>query len=131
MATAITLKRQIRTIKMTKVKGITTSTKSIKTGKTISSNLVAVDIMMKRGYYWFKNYLRSPLTWHSGYYNADASNQHQNEGGYYDAGQQGYQDEYYNDQYYDQGTPAAGQQPQYGHGGYGFVNQVQFDPTKS
>ena len=40
----------------------------------------------------------------------------------------GYQDEYYNDQYYDQGTPAAGQQPQYGQGGYGFV-QIQMMPS--
>jgi len=36
------------------------------------------------------------------------------EGAYYDGGHQGYQDEYYNDQYYDQGGPAAAQQPQYG-----------------
>ncbi|KAL2072324.1 hypothetical protein VTL71DRAFT_11667 [Oculimacula yallundae] len=51
----------------------------------------------------------------SGYYNADANNPYQQEGGYYegnDRGGQGqYQDEYYNDQYYDQGAPAAGQQP--------------------
>lgn len=60
------------------------------------------------------------LTRHSGYYNADANNPYQQEGGYYDGHQQhGYQDEYYNDQYYDQGTPAAGQQPQYGQAGYG------------
>ena len=58
---------------------------------------------------------------HSGYYNADAHNPHQQDGGYYEGGHQGYQDEYYNDQYYDQGTPAAGQQPQYGQAGYGFV----------
>lgn len=57
----------------------------------------------------------------SGYYNADANNPYQKEGGYYDGNQQGYQDEYYNDQYYDQGAPAAGQQPQYGQGGYRFV----------
>lgn len=56
-----------------------------------------------------------------GYYNADATNQYQQDGGYYEGHQQGYQDEYYNDQYYDQGQPAAGQQPQYGQGGYGFV----------
>lgn len=54
----------------------------------------------------------------SGYYNADANNPYQKEGGYYDGNQQAYQDEYYNDQYYDQGAPAAGQQPQYGPGGY-------------
>lgn len=57
----------------------------------------------------------------SGYYNADVNNPYQKEGGYYDGNQQGYQDEYYNDQYYDQGAPAAGQQSQYGQGGYGFV----------
>jgi 1,3-beta-glucan synthase len=49
----------------------------------------------------------------SGYYNADASNPYQHEGGYYDGGEHGqYQDEYYNDQYYDQGAPAAGHQGQ-------------------
>lgn len=63
------------------------------------------------------------LTLNSGYYNADANNPYQQEGGYYEGHQQhGYQDEYYNDQYYDQGTPAAGQQPQYGQGGYGSVH---------
>ncbi|KAI4284586.1 MAG: hypothetical protein L6R38_001287 [Xanthoria sp. 2 TBL-2021] len=55
----------------------------------------------------------------AGYYNADATNPHQQDGGYYDGHQQGYHDDYYNDQYYDQGTPAAGQQNQYGQGGYG------------
>ncbi|KAI9852541.1 MAG: 1,3-beta-D-glucan synthase [Thelocarpon superellum] len=57
----------------------------------------------------------------SGYYNADPNNPYHQDGGYYDGNQQGggYQDEYYNDQYYDQGAPAAGQQPQYGQGGYG------------
>ncbi|KAL8936866.1 MAG: hypothetical protein Q9216_004709 [Gyalolechia sp. 2 TL-2023] len=55
----------------------------------------------------------------AGYYNADASNPYQQDGGYYDGQQQGYHDEYYNDQYYDQGTPAAGQHQQYSHGGYG------------
>ncbi|KAI9844455.1 MAG: 1,3-beta-D-glucan synthase [Sclerophora amabilis] len=54
----------------------------------------------------------------SGYYNADANNPYQQDGGYYDGQQQGaYQDDYYNDQYYDQGAPAAGQQPHYGHAG--------------
>lgn len=47
----------------------------------------------------------------SGYYNAGEQGPYQQEGGYYDAGQQGYQDEYYDNQYYDQGAPAAGQQP--------------------
>ncbi|KAH6721380.1 1,3-beta-glucan synthase component-domain-containing protein [Leptodontidium sp. MPI-SDFR-AT-0119] len=49
----------------------------------------------------------------SGYYNADANNPYQQEGGYYEGNERGgqYQDEYYNDQYYDQGAPAAGQQP--------------------
>ncbi|MCJ1435407.1 1,3-beta-D-glucan synthase [Xylographa pallens] len=49
----------------------------------------------------------------SGYYNADANNPYQQDGGYYE-GQphEAYQDEY-NDQYYDQGAPAAGQQAQY------------------
>ena len=61
------------------------------------------------------------FTSHRGYYNADATNQYQQDGGYYEGHQQGDQDEYYNDQYYDQGAPAAGQQPQYGQGGYGFV----------
>ncbi|KAI9797952.1 MAG: 1,3-beta-D-glucan synthase [Piccolia ochrophora] len=55
----------------------------------------------------------------SGYYNADPNNPYQQDGGYYDGQQGQYQDEYYNDQYYDQGAPAAGQQPQYGQGGYG------------
>ncbi|RDW73793.1 putative 1,3-beta-glucan synthase component FKS1 [Coleophoma crateriformis] len=46
----------------------------------------------------------------SGYYNADANNPYQHDGGYYEGHGHGgqYQDEYYNDQYYDQG--AAGQQ---------------------
>lgn len=57
----------------------------------------------------------------SAYYNADAQGPYQHEGGYYDGNQQGYQDEYYNDQYYDQGAPAAGQQPHYGQNGYGYV----------
>lgn len=49
----------------------------------------------------------------SAYY--DNNGQYQQDGGYYENGhQQGYQqDEYYNDQYYDQGAPAAGQQPPY------------------
>ncbi|KAI9889020.1 MAG: 1,3-beta-D-glucan synthase [Vezdaea aestivalis] len=55
----------------------------------------------------------------SGYYNADPNNPYQHDGGYYEGPQQGYQDDYYNDQYYDQGAPAAGQQPQYSNGGYG------------
>ncbi|KIY02566.1 1,3-beta-glucan synthase component FKS1 [Fonsecaea multimorphosa CBS 102226] len=46
-----------------------------------------------------------------GYYNADASNPYHNDGGYYE-GHQGYQDDYYDGQYYDQG--AAGQQYQQG-----------------
>ncbi|CZT53251.1 probable 1,3-beta-D-glucan synthase subunit [Rhynchosporium secalis] len=48
----------------------------------------------------------------SGYYNADANNPYQHEGGYYEGNERGghYQDEYYNDQYYDQGAPGAGQQ---------------------
>jgi len=51
----------------------------------------------------------------SGYYNADASNPYQQNGGYYEGGDQNgqYQDDYYNnDQYYDQGAPAAGQHGQ-------------------
>ncbi|ESZ96184.1 glucan synthase [Sclerotinia borealis F-4128] len=54
----------------------------------------------------------------SGYYNADANNPYQQEGGYYEGGEhpqgqgQGqYQDEYYNDQYYDQGAAAGGEAP--------------------
>ena len=47
----------------------------------------------------------------AGYYNADASNPYHQDGGYYE-GNNGYQDDYYDNQYYDQG--AAGQQ--YGHG---------------
>ncbi|KAL9603654.1 MAG: hypothetical protein Q9219_000973 [cf. Caloplaca sp. 3 TL-2023] len=54
----------------------------------------------------------------AGYYNADSTNPYQQDGGYYDGQQQGYHDDYYNDQYYDQGTPAAGQHQQYGQGGY-------------
>ena len=64
----------------------------------------------------------------SGYYNADANNAYQHEGGYYDGQQhqqQGYQDEYYNDQYYDQGATAAGQQPQYGQAGYALVVKLR------
>jgi 1,3-beta-glucan synthase len=56
----------------------------------------------------------------SGYYNADANNPYQQDGGYYEGNDHGgqYQDEYYNDQYYDQqGGPAAGQQPYQGQGG--------------
>ncbi|TAQ85822.1 hypothetical protein B7494_g5835 [Chlorociboria aeruginascens] len=50
----------------------------------------------------------------AGYYNADASNPYQHEGGYYEGQEHGgqYQDEYYNDQYYDQGAHAAGPQGQ-------------------
>ncbi|CAD6456002.1 4441a510-9398-4b3d-87ef-9a98afb76c37 [Sclerotinia trifoliorum] len=51
----------------------------------------------------------------SGYYNADANNPYQQEGGYYEGGDQHqgqYQDEYYNDQYYDQGGAAGGEAPQ-------------------
>jgi 1,3-beta-glucan synthase len=56
----------------------------------------------------------------SGYYNADANNPYHQDGGYYDGQEHAghYQDEYYNDQYYDQGAPAAGQQPYQGQGGY-------------
>ncbi|KAL9107123.1 MAG: hypothetical protein Q9227_007903 [Pyrenula ochraceoflavens] len=51
----------------------------------------------------------------AGYYNADAHNPYQQDGGYYEGHQQGYQDDYYDGQYYDQ--HAAGQQ---GYGqGYG------------
>ena len=52
----------------------------------------------------------------SGYYNAQGEQgPYQQDAGYYDAGQQGYQDEYYDNQYYDQGAPAAaGQQRAYG-----------------
>ncbi|KAF2835939.1 glycosyltransferase family 48 protein [Patellaria atrata CBS 101060] len=50
------------------------------------------------------------------YYNNGQQGQYAQDG-YYD-NNQGYQDEYYNDQYYDQGAPAAGQQPQYGHNSY-------------
>ncbi|RVX67099.1 1,3-beta-glucan synthase component FKS1 [Exophiala mesophila] len=49
----------------------------------------------------------------SGYYNADASNPYHNDGGYYE-GHQGYQDDYYDGQYYDQGAAGQhhnGQQP--------------------
>ncbi|KAI9773416.1 MAG: 1,3-beta-D-glucan synthase [Geoglossum simile] len=51
----------------------------------------------------------------AGYYNADANNPYQQDGGYYDGQphQGAYDDEYYDNQYYDQG-PVAGQQPQYG-----------------
>lgn len=61
----------------------------------------------------------SRLTYHSGYYNADANNPYQQEGGYYEGQEHGgqYQDEYYNDQYYDQNAPAAGQQPYAAQGG--------------
>jgi 1,3-beta-glucan synthase len=55
----------------------------------------------------------------SGYYNADAHNPYHQDG-YYEGQDHGgqYQDDYYNDQYYDQGMPAAGQQPYHGHEGY-------------
>lgn len=45
----------------------------------------------------------------AGYYNADANNPYQQDGGYYE-GHQGYQDDYSQDQYYDQN----GQQPHHG-----------------
>ena len=54
---------------------------------------------------------------HSGYYAADGQVPYQQDA-YYD-GNQGYQDEYYDGQYYDQGAPA--QQGQYIQGGYGYV----------
>ncbi|KAK4966034.1 1,3-beta-D-glucan synthase, partial [Elasticomyces elasticus] len=58
-----------------------------------------------------------------GYYNAHEQGPYQEDGAYYEAGHQGYQDEYYNDQYYDQGAPAAGQQPQYPRNGGGYPQQ--------
>ena len=52
----------------------------------------------------------------SGYYNADASNPYQQDGGYYDNadrnGNGQYQDEYYNDQYYDQNGQGGNHQGQ-------------------
>lgn len=51
------------------------------------------------------------------YYNEQQGGPYQQDG-YYDAGQQGYQDEYYNDQYYDQGA-GAGQQGYGRNGGHG------------
>ncbi|KAI9743305.1 MAG: 1,3-beta-D-glucan synthase [Claussenomyces sp. TS43310] len=59
----------------------------------------------------------------SGYYNADTHNPYQHEGEYYEGShdQPGqYRDDYYNDQYYEQGAPAAGQEPYQAPGG-GFV----------
>ena len=53
----------------------------------------------------------------SGYYTADGQAPYQQDA-YYD-GNQGYQDEYYDGQYYDQGVPA--QQAQYGQNGYRYV----------
>ena len=47
----------------------------------------------------------------SGYYNADANNPYHQDGGYYE-GHQGYQDDYHNDQYYDQGAAGQQQHPQ-------------------
>ncbi|KAI5790670.1 1,3-beta-glucan synthase component GLS1 [Peziza echinospora] len=54
------------------------------------------------------------------YYNADRQGPGYQENGYYNNSgnqNQGYDDEYYGDQYYDQGVPAAGQQPQYNQEG--------------
>lgn len=58
----------------------------------------------------------------SAYYdnNGQGNGQYQQQDGYYDdRGQQGYQDEYYSDQYYDQG--GAAQAGYAGQNGYGFV----------
>lgn len=79
---------------------------------------------MKRTLIYHSVKTKHKLTLRRGYYNADANNPYQQEGGYYDGQQQAYQDEYYNDQYYDQGTPAAGQQAQYGQAGYGCVSSA-------
>lgn len=69
--------------------------------------------------YVFTVFVCSFLTYYSGYYNADANNPYQQDGGYYEGhDHQGYQDEYYNDQYYDQGAPATGQQQGYGNNRY-------------
>ena len=55
----------------------------------------------------------------SGYYNADANNPYQQDGGYYEGNQHGYQDEYA-EQYHDQ-NPAAGQHGGYAQNGNGYV----------
>jgi len=63
----------------------------------------------------------------SAYYNhdgqqgyGDAQQSYGQEGAYYGNEQHGYEGEYYNDQYYDQGAPAAAQQPMSApHQGYG------------
>ncbi|CUS09659.1 unnamed protein product [Tuber aestivum] len=49
------------------------------------------------------------------YYNAGQQGGYGQDAGYYGDGRGGYEDDYYGDQYYDQNTPAAGQQPHQGY----------------
>ena len=115
MATASSRKQRTHTIKRIITKHTTNSIKSILNSSTLEMvTMTSRTLISLREFY-------SLFTYYSGYYNADANNPYQQEGGYYEGHQQGDQDEYYNDQYYDQGAPAAGQQPQYGQGGYAFV----------
>lgn len=86
--------------------------------KNTSNPHMAETVIMMNRKQSLGGFCRSVLILCSGYYNADANNPYHQDGGYYEGHEQGYQDEYYNDQYYDQGTHAAGQQPQYGQGGY-------------
>lgn len=97
---------------------------SIRTTNSINSHMEVVATTMKRALICLFVRTQHKLTLRRGYYNADANNPYQQEGGYYDGQQQAYQDEYYNDQYYDQGTPAAGQQAQYGQAGYRCVSSA-------
>ncbi|PNS21328.1 1,3-beta-glucan synthase component FKS1 [Sphaceloma murrayae] len=67
-----------------------------------------------------QGYAQNDGYYDDGYYNEQQGGPYQQDG-YYDAGQQGYQDEYYNDQYYDQGAGAGagGQQNYNRNAGYG------------
>ena len=112
MAMAIIRKQQIHTIKMSTIKATMISSKSI------HNNMGETDTMTKREF--LTPLSKGTTNFASGYYNADANNPYQQDGGYYEGHpQEGYHDEY-NDQYYDQGAPAAGQQPPYAPQGNGY-----------
>lgn len=109
IATVIIHNKQIPTTKTSRIKDTMTSIKSI-----LNSSMAETDITMNREPSYVPNRNHNSDI-HSGYYNADPNSQYQQDGGYYEGHpQDAYQDEY-NDQYYDQVTPAAGQQPYNGH----------------
>ena len=120
MAILISHMGPIPTTRTSTTKSTTTTTANTINTKITSNNLsmLRTDTTMKR-----KSLVRSFEYWCltnlSGYYNADANNPYQQDGGYYEGNQQGYQDEYA-EQYHDQ-NPAAGQHGGYVQNGNGYV----------